>query len=100
MVSVATGLDVPIKLAWPKSTDFSSQSGFTILGLGDIVIPGAFISLSLRYDLFRSPSRDWRTPFNKPYFIASILAYIAGLGITMFVMHTFKAAQPALLYLR
>jgi len=99
MVSVATGLDVPIKLAWPKSTDFSSAAGFTILGLGDIVIPGAFVTLALRYDLARSSKRDWRTPFAKPYFIAILLAYTAGLGTTIFVMHTFKAAQPALLYL-
>ena len=97
MVSVATGLDVPIKLAWPKSTDFSSQAGFTILGLGDIVIPGAFVTLSLRYDLSRSPKRDWLAPFAKPYFFASLFAYVAGLGTTIFVMHTFKAAQPALL---
>lgn len=99
MVSVATGLDIPIKLSWPKSVNFSPQAGFTILGLGDIVIPGSFITLSLRYDLFRSSKRDWRSQFNKPYFAASLLAYILGLGTTIFVMHTFKAAQPALLYL-
>jgi minor histocompatibility antigen H13 len=100
MVSVATGLDVPIKLEWPKSVDFSSRAGFTILGLGDIVIPGAFVTMSLRYDLARSLKRDWRVPFAKPYFYSSIVAYVAGLGTTIFVMHTFKAAQPALLYLR
>lgn len=99
MVSVAKGLDVPIKLAWPKSVDFTTKAGFTILGLGDIVIPGSFITLSLRYDLYRSAKKDWRLPFAKPYFIASLLAYILGLGLTVFVMHKFKAAQPALLYL-
>lgn len=100
MVSVATGLDIPIKLAWPKSLVLSSAAGFTILGLGDIVIPGAFITLSLRYDLSRSAKQDWREKFDKPYFTASLIAYILGLGTTMAVMHTFKAAQPALLYLR
>lgn len=55
--------------------------------------------MSLRYDLARSSKRDWRVPFAKPYFNASIFAYVVGLGTTIFVMHTFKAAQPALLYL-
>lgn len=40
MVEVATKLDVPIKLLWPKSINFSDESGFTLLGLGDVVIPG------------------------------------------------------------
>ena len=37
--------------------------------------------------------------FPKPYFYASFISYILGLATTMTVMHTFKAAQPALLYL-
>lgn len=37
--------------------------------------------------------------FPKPYFFATFIAYIAGLVLTMAVMHVFKAAQPALLYL-
>ncbi|GAA6082551.1 minor histocompatibility antigen H13 isoform X3, partial [Tachysurus ichikawai] len=35
----------------------------------------------------------------RTYFYTSFLAYIFGLGLTIFVMHTFKHAQPALLYL-
>lgn len=68
-----------------------------MLGLGDIVIPGMFIALALRYDYHRSAQA---ATFSKPYFTAGIIAYIAGLVTTMTVMHTFKAAQPALLYLR
>lgn len=102
MVNVATNLDVPIKLLWPKSTAFSSARGFTMLGLGDIVIPGIFVSLALRYDYYRHTRSDSQAglSFSKPYFYASLFAYVAGLATTMFVMHTFKAAQPALLYLR
>lgn len=33
------------------------------------------------------------------YFSTAIVAYVLGLVLTVFVMHTFKAAQPALLYL-
>ncbi|OBZ68284.1 Minor histocompatibility antigen H13 [Grifola frondosa] len=92
MVKVATSLDVPIKLLWPKSLFFSTERGFTMLGLGDIVIPGMFIALALRYDYHRSSA-------SRPYFWAALFAYVAGLGTTMFVMHFFKKAQPALLYL-
>ena len=34
-----------------------------------------------------------------PYFHATYIAYILGLLLTIVIMHTFKAAQPALLYL-
>ncbi|KAF8829270.1 hypothetical protein HHX47_DHR3001068 [Lentinula edodes] len=98
MVEVATKLDVPIKLLWPKSINFSDESGFTLLGLGDVVIPGCFVALALRFDHHRYLKKG--KAFSKPYFYASLLAYILGLVATMSVMHIFKAAQPALLYLR
>jgi len=98
MVQVATTLDIPIKLLWPKSRTFSDKHGFTMLGLGDIVVPGLFIALALRYDYHRSPNASTRS-FSKPYFHAAMFAYVAGLATTMSVMHFFKAAQPALLYL-
>lgn len=41
-----------------------------------------------------SLSRNSRTYFN-----VSFLAYIAGLFTTIFVMHKYRHAQPALLYL-
>lgn len=67
-----------------------------MLGLGDIVIPGTFIALALRYDYARSQSAK----FTKPYFAVTLMAYVAGLVCTMVVMHVFGRAQPALLYLR
>ncbi|KAL0956599.1 hypothetical protein HGRIS_002736 [Hohenbuehelia grisea] len=102
MVKVATTLDVPIKLLWPKSYLFSTARGFTMLGLGDIVIPGTFVSLGLRYDYFRhqaAGSTGSSGSFPKPYFKASLVAYTLGLVTTMVVMHSFGKAQPALLYL-
>lgn len=47
MVTVATTLDVPIKLT------FKVASRQSILGLGDIVIPGMVVTWTLRYDLAR-----------------------------------------------
>jgi minor histocompatibility antigen H13 len=47
----------------------------------------------------KNPNLGRSTRFTKPYFIASFIAYCLGLGTTIYVMHVFKAAQPALLYL-
>ena len=100
MVKVATTLDVPIKILWAKSLTFETKRGFTMLGLGDIVVPGMFVALALRYDFGRSKRKSIKEPFAKPYFNAALAAYVLGLVTTITVMHTFKAAQPALLYLR
>lgn len=100
MVNVATSLDLPMKILWPKSARFSLENGTMMLGLGDIVVPGMFVSLALRYDHFRHTKAQQEKPFAKPYFIASVVAYITGLATTMVVLHVFQAAQPALLYLR
>ncbi|KAH9931133.1 signal peptide peptidase-domain-containing protein [Epithele typhae] len=99
MVKVATTLDVPIKLLWPKSYVFSTERGFTMLGLGDIVIPGMFVATALRYDYHRALSKGPGTPVTKTYFAAALAAYALGLITTMSVMHIFQKAQPALLYL-
>ncbi|KAG7449554.1 peptidase A22B, signal peptide peptidase [Guyanagaster necrorhizus] len=100
MVEVATTLDVPIKLLWPKSMTLSDSRGFTMLGLGDVVIPGAFIALALRYDYHRFSGQSHSgSQFSRPYFYVSLSAYVAGLVTTLSVMHFFGKAQPALLYL-
>jgi minor histocompatibility antigen H13 len=39
MVSVAKSLDAPVKLLFPKNV-FDEEPKFSMLGLGDIVIPG------------------------------------------------------------
>jgi len=97
MLKVATSLDVPIKLLWPKSMTFATERGFTMLGLGDVVIPGLFIALALRYDHARAEKT--KTSFTTPYFCITLTAYVVGLITTMSVMHTLGRAQPALLYL-
>lgn len=55
MVTVATKLDVPIKLLIPrppKPSEDPDVTSLAMLGLGDIVIPGMMIGLALRFDLF------------------------------------------------
>ena len=129
MVTVATQLDVPIKLVFPGP----KRGG--MLGLGDIVLPGLMMALALRFDIYlhylreQSPAnkskptyttatghwgeRFWTrslpntllpssvagTVFPKVYFYASMIGYIFGMLTTLAVLSIFNHAQPALLYL-
>ncbi|KAK7311796.1 hypothetical protein RJT34_10161 [Clitoria ternatea] len=88
MVSVAKSFDAPIKLLFPTS---DSARPFSMLGLGDIVIPGIFVALALRFDVFRGKQPQ--------YFKSAFVGYTAGLVLTIVVMNWFQAAQPALLYI-
>eukprot|EP01112_Ceratiomyxa_fruticulosa_P021976 TRINITY_DN7926_c0_g1_i1.p1 TRINITY_DN7926_c0_g1~~TRINITY_DN7926_c0_g1_i1.p1 ORF type:complete len:422 (+),score=81.09 TRINITY_DN7926_c0_g1_i1:157-1266(+) len=101
MVSVAKSFDAPVKLLFPKDL-FAETLQFSMLGLGDIVIPGVFIALLLRFDQVRASSKKGSKrskSISRSYFLTTYIAYILGLATTVFVMHTFQAAQPALLYL-
>ncbi|CAD5113619.1 DgyrCDS2782 [Dimorphilus gyrociliatus] len=94
MVTVAKSFEAPIKLVFPQDLleKGLGATNFAMLGLGDIVIPGIFIALLLRFDYSKNPKQ-------RIYFYSSFLAYFLGLLTTIFVMHVFKHAQPALLYL-
>jgi len=99
MVTVAKSFDAPVKLLFPRNLFDpmrKSGEGLSMLGLGDIVLPGVFIAFLLRYDAYRY---NKRTNFPTTYFQVTFISYLIGLFTTMFVMHTFQAAQPALLYL-
>ena len=105
---MAKSFDGPIKLLFPRVlpaiVDGVLKKGeFSLLGLGDIVIPGFFISLMLRFDCVQAKIALTKgvasLPFFKPYFIFTLVAYGFGLVLTVGVMYFFNAAQPALLYL-
>ena len=75
---------------------------FSLLGLGDIVIPGLFVALLLRYDATSAqvdPRGCQSISFPRPYFLGNVLAYATGLGVTVGIMYFFDHGQPALLYL-
>lgn len=112
MVTVAKSFEAPIKLVFPQDLLENgplAANNFAMLGLGDIVIPGIFIALLLRFDLRslkQAPKAttavDATTANHEPakiYFYTGFIAYISGLLLTIFVMHVYKHAQPALLYL-
>lgn len=106
MVTVAKSLDGPIKILFPRTLVPDPETGrleMSLLGLGDIVIPGFFLALLLRFDAHRANvpyfPTDFHVPFPKPYFHSAMLGYVIGLATTLYVMIVFEAAQPALLYL-
>lgn len=104
MVTVAKGLEGPIKLLFPRGiNEESGKMDLSLLGLGDIVIPGFFLSLLLRFDAHiakvGTTAVNIHESFAKPYFHSALIAYVLGLVTTLFVMIRFNAAQPALLYL-
>ena len=105
MVEVAKNLDGPIKLMFPKHIPIESAKDFNMIGLGDIVIPGIYVALMLRFDMmkyFKANANAVEVPFslkNCKYFITTMIGYSAGMLATLGIMFFFQAAQPALLYL-
>ena len=55
MVTVATKLDIPAKLLFPRPSgpgNDPTKQAMSMLGLGDIVLPGMMIGFALRFDLY------------------------------------------------
>lgn len=64
---------------------------FSILGFGDIVVPGFLVAYCHRFDV-QMHSRQ-------VYFVACTMAYAVGLMVTFIAMVLMQMGQPALLYL-
>lgn len=96
MVTVAKSFDAPIKLMFPYQweTDGESQGPkFSMLGLGDIVIPGIFVALCLKYDFDRRLKNSKNVHGVKtPLFNWCFGGYILGIITTYVVMVVFKHA--------
>lgn len=91
MLSVASQIRGPVLLQFPQ-TLFGDHEKKSMLGLGDIVVPGLFISQTLIFSQ-KCVKRG------NLYFFVSLVAYVCGLCMTMAVMTVFKHGQPALLYI-
>lgn len=118
MLTVAKSIDAPIKLLFPKNWE-TTPPEFSLLGLGDIVLPGVFIALCLRYDIIKSLDAKLITDLvsqgdghkvvitlleavekaPRPYFYGSLIGYLVAIITTVVVMLVFDHGQPALLYL-
>ncbi|CAD8139897.1 unnamed protein product [Paramecium octaurelia] len=93
MAQVATSIDLPMKFICPplmKSYN-SPLMKCSILGLGDILLPGIVIKYILKFENI----------LNKGHcmYITSIIGYCIGLLICMLSLVIYQQAQPALLYL-
>ncbi|XAR63051.1 hypothetical protein NMG60_11022853 [Bertholletia excelsa] len=97
MIEVARGNKsgedgIPMLLKIPRM--FDPWGGYSIIGFGDIILPGLVVAFSLRY--------DWLSKKNlrAGYFLWAIIAYGLGLLITYVALNLMDGhGQPALLYI-
>ncbi|KAA0703823.1 Signal peptide peptidase-like 3 [Triplophysa tibetana] len=102
------GRDVP-RLSLPGKLVFPSSSGshFSMLGIGDIVMPGLLLCFVLRYDNYKKQANgEVPGTVNAPgrmqrvsYFHCTLIGYFIGLLTATVASRIHRAAQPALLYL-
>lgn len=99
MVEVATGRgsteQLPMVIKIPKFVKTAMslcERPYSLIGLGDILLPGIFVSFCHNFDVVAGVKY-------KVYFITSSIAYAFGLIITFMALVLMKFGQPALLYL-
>ncbi|XP_032417470.1 signal peptide peptidase-like 2A isoform X4 [Xiphophorus hellerii] len=100
MVQVALGPDasgekIPVVMRVPRFSAWAQNLcglQFSILGYGDIIVPGLLVAYCSRFDV-------WINSRKKVYFISCGFAYLLGLVLTFAVMLLSGMGQPALLYL-
>ncbi len=72
------------------------EGKFNLLGLGDIILPGLFIALLLRFDASNAKNEMKESAmlsFRKPFFNHGIISYAVGLGIVIWLMRYMQMAQ-------
>uniref|UniRef100_A0A3B4WH06 Signal peptide peptidase-like 2A n=1 Tax=Seriola lalandi dorsalis TaxID=1841481 RepID=A0A3B4WH06_SERLL len=104
MVQVALGPDasgekvsplLPVVMRVPRFSAWAQNlcgMQFSILGYGDIIVPGLLVAYCSRFDV-------WINSSKKIYFVSCCIAYLLGMILTFVVMLLSGMGQPALLYL-
>ncbi|XP_064846115.1 signal peptide peptidase-like 2A isoform X4 [Oncorhynchus masou masou] len=100
MVQVALGPDaagekLPVVMRVPRFSAWTQNlcgMQFSILGYGDIIVPGLLVAYCSRFDV-------WVNSPKKIYLFCCCIAYLCGMVLTFAVMLVTKMGQPALLYL-
>jgi len=83
---------IPMLLKIPRM--FDPWGGYSIIGFGDILLPGLLVAFSLRYDWLANKS------LRAGYFLWAMIAYGLGLLITYVALNLMDGhGQPALLYI-
>ena len=71
-----------------KMPRFSDElGGYSLLGLGDIALPGLFVSFTLRFDYMK------RRLGCSSYFMIACIGYAVGLLFTMLALMIMKSGQ-------
>ncbi|XP_041074257.1 signal peptide peptidase-like 2A [Polyodon spathula] len=86
---------LPIVMRVPRlssPTQYLCGMEFSLLGYGDIIVPGLLVAYCHRFDV-------WNNNPTKIYYISCTIAYGVGMIMTLIVMVFSKMGQPALLYL-
>ncbi|EYU35094.1 hypothetical protein MIMGU_mgv1a009454mg [Erythranthe guttata] len=83
---------IPMLLKIPRM--FDPWGGYSIIGFGDIILPGLIVAFSLRYDFLCKRS------VRSGYFLWAMIAYGLGLLVTYVALNLMDGhGQPALLYI-
>ena len=101
MVTVAKGIDLPLKLQFPY-WNFVGDMEYSMLGLGDIIVPGLFLSLCFKYDIDNSilaHTRQRIKQFKTPLYYTALGLYFLGLVLTYSALFFFERPQPALVFI-
>jgi MFS family permease len=94
MVHVATSLpSLPILILIPRLL----FSGYSLLGMGDIILPGLYLAFLHRFDIERGPTKWFGLAGF--YFRLGLVSYVFGFILTYIMLIALQMAQPALLYL-
>ena len=84
-------------LSWPGTFLIPVTGGYSLLGAGDVVLPGVAITCLCRMD---KDLNDWgRMEHPDLYARSSIIGYVVGFLICNLILDLTHTAQPALLYL-
>lgn len=113
MMTVAKGFDAPLKLLFP----IEGFVGFSMIGIGDIIVPGLLTALCCRADLIKNLQKQCSKKSTSKeefvsqikigdgsdhsyfYFKAMLISFNAGLLLTMLSMYHTNIPQPALIYI-
>uniref|UniRef100_A0A8C7IWF0 Signal peptide peptidase-like 2B n=2 Tax=Oncorhynchus TaxID=8016 RepID=A0A8C7IWF0_ONCKI len=93
-LSLLAFLQLPMVLKVPRLNSSPlalCDRPFSLLGFGDILVPGLLIAYCHRFDILMQSSRF--------YFLACTIGYGIGLLITFVALALMQMGQPALLYL-
>merc|ERR1719287_9436 len=88
MVSVATGVEAPIKLMFPRELGGCGTLKHSMLGLGDIVVPGLFIAFLAKWDAVKIGEKASKSFV---YLNTVMVFYIMSLVTTVGIMLIFNA---------